>query len=104
MLTMLGPQVTAFLQQLSESAAQQQAPSRSLSRDEMIAETRQMALSMCAALGLSREPVSSISNIQIPGPAGEIPVRIYAPSSNAPAAMSLPALISITEEALSQGI
>ena len=41
----------------------------------------------------AREPVAHVEDRRIPGPAGEIPVRIYRPSARPSAAAPLPAVV-----------
>lgn len=68
--------VEAFLKQLAEAggpALNELSP----------VEARQMAAEL-AALGGEAEPVASIEDRTIPGPAGEIPVRIYTPAGEGP--------------------
>jgi len=72
----LDREVEAFLKQLAEAggpALNELSP----------AEARQTALQM-AALGGEAEPVASVVDRTIPGPAGEIPVRIYTPEGEGP--------------------
>lgn len=70
----LDPQVKVLLEQLSAGASQQPAPA--LSMTEKIAATRQRTGAL-AAFGFPSEPVSKVSDLDIPGPYGQIPVRLY---------------------------
>src|SRR5579884_3163536 len=72
----LDPQAQAFLDQLSAL----NAPPISAVPIEQARETIRM---MMAAPG-EPEPVAHVENRVIPGPAGDIPVRIYTPQGNAP--------------------
>ena len=47
------------------------------------------ALSTLAASAGEREPVHRVENRTVPGPAGDIPIRLYAPAADAP----LPVLV-----------
>ena len=73
----LDPNVRSFLQMLE---AQGGPPLESLPP----AEVRQMIREMTTQLGGTPEPVQSIENLRIPGPNGEIPIRIYTPATAAP--------------------
>jgi acetyl esterase len=48
------------------------------------AEARQMVIAMFSQAGGTPEPVHSIENLLIPGPDGEIPIRVYSPATPAP--------------------
>jgi hypothetical protein len=63
----LNPQVKVLLDQLSAGASQ--APA--LSMTEKIAATRQRTGAL-AAFGFPSEPVSKVSDLDIPGPYGQI--------------------------------
>ena len=73
----LDPQVKVLLEQLSAGASQQSAPA--LSMKEKIAAIRQR-MGALAAFGFPSEPVSKVSDLDIPGPSGHIPVRLYVPN------------------------
>ena len=45
------------------------------------------------ALGFPFEPVFRVENLDLPGPAGKIPVRLYAPQIKAPASKFIPTLV-----------
>jgi len=77
LLEELDPQVKVLLEQLSAGASQQPAPA--LSMTEKIAATRQRTGAL-AAFGFPSEPVSKVSDLDIPGPYGQIPVRLYVPN------------------------
>ena len=49
-----------------------------------VASAREVALQMVAATGGARTEVASVENRTIPGPLGEIPVRIYTPEGEGP--------------------
>jgi len=71
----LDPQVKAILDQMA-----------SLPRfEEMsVADARKQAIERSAAGKLPTLPVASVANRVIPGPAGDLPVRIYTPSGTGP--------------------
>ncbi len=64
---------------LDEMVASGQPPLNELP----VAEARE-ALRGVTALGGAPEPVAEISDWRIPGPAGDIPIRIYTPTGEAP--------------------
>jgi acetyl esterase len=72
----LDPQAQAFLDQLSAL----NAPAISAMSIEQARQTIRM---MMMAPG-EPEPVAHVENRMIPGPAGDIPVRIYTPQGNGP--------------------
>jgi acetyl esterase len=80
----LDPQVVALLQQMKASAAQQPPPDRSVSIEEKIAAVRRR-MQHFHPLGLPSEPVFRIENLDLPGPMGNIPVRLYVPQTETPA-------------------
>jgi acetyl esterase len=89
----LDPQVKALLEQIRANAAQHPAPSSNLSRQEKIAVTRQLMKSY-QSLRFPSESVSEIKDFDISGPAGKIPVRLYAPQiGNSSLPITLPVLI-----------
>src|SRR5262245_34683108 len=53
-----------------------------------VTEARAAIMAMVAAAG-DPEPVARVENRTIPGPQGDVPVRVYAPASTAP----LPVLV-----------
>ena len=73
----LDPQVRLLL----EAIAEQGGP-----RLESLppAEARQLAVEGLKAVAGEMEDVASIENLRIPGPGGEIPLRIYTPHGSAP--------------------
>jgi len=77
----LDPQAAAFLQMLAAS----NAPPLNTQTPEQARE----AIAGFIALAGEGEPVAAVENRSIPGPAGEIPVRIYTPSGQPP----FPALV-----------
>jgi acetyl esterase len=72
----LDPQAQAYLDQM---AALNAPPLHTLS-PELIRQATSMQLAMYG----EPEPVANVENRVIPGPAGDIPVRIYTPSGNGP--------------------
>jgi len=88
----LDPQVSALLQQFKASAAQQPPPDRTLRVDEKITAVRRR-MQHFHPLGLPSEPVSRIENLDLPGPTGRIPVRLYVPRAETSAPKSTPTLI-----------
>jgi acetyl esterase len=77
----LDPQVQAFLDQV---AAMNLPPLNTLS----VAEAREAAAALSEMHG-APEPVASVDNLGVPGPGGEIPVRVYTPEGSGP----LPVLV-----------
>ena len=73
----LNPQIVGLL---AEMQAKNAPPVQMLSPKE----ARETRNPMLAELGGSPEPVSNVVNRQIPGPAGDIPVRIYSPEGDGP--------------------
>jgi acetyl esterase len=73
----LDPNVRSLLDMF---AAQGGPPLESLSP----AEARELARAMTKHMGGTPEPVHSIENLRIPGPDGEIPVRVYTPTNPGP--------------------
>ena len=61
------------------------------SADEKIAETRYM-MNAFSAFGMPFEPIARVEDLDIPGPAGIIPVRLYAPET-APSQSGAPVLV-----------
>jgi acetyl esterase len=88
----LDPQVTALLEQLSADAIHPPATGQTLSTSEKIAAMRLM-VSGAAALGIPSEPVSAARDLDIPGPAGPIPVRLYVPHTQQPLPAAAPVLV-----------
>lgn len=85
----LDPQAEAFLAQLRSHPAAQ-ALSADLSSEQGRTALRQMARS---SSGPPSEPMSSITDIIIPGGAGNIPVRSYVPSVDAASTDPMPVLV-----------
>ncbi len=88
----LDPQVITLLRQLHANAALQPRPDRTLSAEEKIANLRQR-MRRCDARRFPFEPVFRVENINLPGPAGKIPVRLYVPQAEAPVAELMPTLV-----------
>ena len=78
----LNPQVAGFLQQLADMGAQ---PFHSMTP----VDARAAFDGLCASLPRSQAKIASAVDRKIPGPAGEIPVRIYTPEGSGP----FPALV-----------
>src|SRR5713226_3723237 len=72
----LDPQARAYLDQM----AALNAPAISSFPPEMARQAARMQLEM----GGESEPVAKVENRTIPGPAGEIPVRVYTPEGSGP--------------------
>jgi len=78
---MLSPKLDPNVRLLLQAAqAQGNPPLETLSP----VDARKQALADLTALGGTPEPVHSIETIRIPGPLGEIPIRIYTPDAPAP--------------------
>jgi acetyl esterase len=88
----LDPQVKALLDQFQASSAHQPAPHRALSADEAVVETRQSTATF-AALGIPAEPVARIDELELPGPAGIIPTRLYVPDTITTSAAFAPVFV-----------
>ena len=73
----LDAQIAGFLQQLEAAGAQ---PFHALPP----VEAREAFSKLNAMLPGSSAPVASIDNRSVPGPAGEIPVRVYTPEGDGP--------------------
>src|ERR1700742_4062430 len=78
----LDPQVDAVITRIKAELAQQPSSWRPLSADEKIAETRYM-MNAFSGFGRPFEPMARVEDIDIPGPAGMIPARLYAPGTAA---------------------
>jgi acetyl esterase len=78
------PQVQAFLKQLQDPAT----PKLNSLPPE---GARQMYVAMAQAMDAQNVPIGQVENRAIPGPAGEIPIRIYTPV--AAGAAPLPVLV-----------
>jgi acetyl esterase len=87
----LDPQVTVLLQQLKASDALRPLSDRTLSVREKIAGLRQM-MQRVQSQGFPFEPVFRVEHLDLPGPAGKILVRLYAPQIKAPRQF-MPALV-----------
>jgi acetyl esterase len=78
---MLSPKLDPIVRQLLQAAeAEGNPPLESLSPEE----ARKVAIESLKLVGGTMEPVGSMENLRIPGPDGEIPIRIYAPDAPAP--------------------
>lgn len=78
----LNPQVAGFLQQLADMGAK---PFHSMTP----VESRAAFGGLCGSLPRSTAKIASAVDRKIPGPAGEIPVRVYTPEGSGP----FPALV-----------
>jgi hypothetical protein len=74
-LNELDPQIKLLLEQLKAKAAQSPVSATPLSEQEKILAMRRMMVDF-VALGVPSEPVSRVTSFGIPGPAGEIPIRL----------------------------
>ena len=88
----LDPQVKTLLESFQTMAAQQLAPDHILSTAEKIAASRQMVRD-AVGLGIPSELVSIVEDLDIPGPGGQLPIRLYVPHSEDSFPESAPALI-----------
>ena len=73
----LAPDVEALLTQMEASAG---PPIHTLT----VAEVRKIAATRAPALTGKPEDVAAVENITIPGPAGDVPIRIYQPTAAEP--------------------
>lgn len=78
--TQLDPQAQALLNQIAAEEAKAPAPARSLSPAEQLAVGREGYRAVIPLAG-PPEQVSKVEDRQIPGPAVDIPVRIYTPGT-----------------------
>lgn len=72
----LAKEAEAFLKQLAETGGP--------AINELTPVEARQTLEQLAALGGEAEPVASVVDRTVPGPAGEIPVRIYTPAGAGP--------------------
>lgn len=91
MLEELDPQVKFLLGQLRASASQQPAPAYASSTEKIAAMRRRMRA--FAAFGFPFEEVSKVSDLNISGPSGTFPVRLYVPNTADSFTTSAPVLI-----------
>lgn len=75
--TRLAPDVEALLTQMEANAS---PPLHTM----MVAEARTAAANRSPAVTGEPEQVADVQNTTIPGPAGEVPIRIYLPAAAAP--------------------
>lgn len=73
----LHPQVAAFLDQLKA----QGAPSMATLPVEEVRASQQALITM---MGITPEPVAEVTDRTIPGPGGELPIRVYTPEGSGP--------------------
>src|SRR5437660_7892446 len=76
----LQPHVQAYLEQ--EKALNQ--PPISAQTPEQVRQAIRQAMEQEMAQSGGPEPVAHVENRTIPGPGGEIPIRIYTPQGNGP--------------------
>jgi acetyl esterase len=88
----LDPQVIALLQQFKASAALQPPRDRTLSVEQKVAGARQR-MRHYHPHGMPFEPVFRIENLDLPGPGGKLPIRVYVPRAEPPAPELMPALV-----------
>ncbi len=88
----LDPQVTALLHQLKASGALKPLRDRTLPVEEKVAQARER-MRYFQSLGLPFEPVFRVENLDLPGPGGKIPIRLYVPQTEPPAPELMPALV-----------
>jgi acetyl esterase len=85
-MSKLNPQVEALLEQFKSNTPRHPASAREASVTPEL-------LMMYGALGMPLEPVRLADDFDISGPAGSIPVRLYAPDTRAPSFESVPVLV-----------
>jgi len=85
-MSKLDPQVEALLEQFKANAPRHPSSARGASVTPEL-------LMMYGALGIAFEPVWRADDFDLPGPAGNIPVRLYASKARAPLCESTPMLI-----------
>ncbi len=73
----LDPQIAAVLQQAKAMGGKPV-------HQQTVAQARAALAMMCAMGGRSTATLADVANRTIPGPAGEIPVRIYTPTGDGP--------------------
>lgn len=93
MVSELDPQVKVLLEQSQATATQHPAPDHILTINEKMAALRQAISASAAALGIPSEGVAKVEDFNIPGPAGEMPVRLYVPHMEEPLAAAIPSLL-----------
>jgi acetyl esterase len=71
------PQAQAILDQIAEAGLPQ-------SSDLSVDEARRMMIERRKLVNAAPDPVGRVENRAIPGPGGEIPIRVYAPSGAGP--------------------
>lgn len=71
----LDPQAEAYLQQIATVPAWYELP---------VEDVRKQRVLMAPTMNGPAEPVKQVENCRIPGPAGEIPIRIYTPQGETP--------------------
>ena len=73
----LDPQIAAVL-------AQAKAMGGKPVHQQTVAEARAALAMMCAMGGRSTAPLADVANRTVPGPGGDIPIRIYTPNGDGP--------------------
>ena len=76
-MTALAPEIRALLDRMAASG-------RPPLERQSVAQARAFHVQDAAALGGEPVPVATVDDRRIPGPAGELPVRVYTPEGEAP--------------------
>ncbi len=77
----LDPKLQAFMERTGLLTKPGSAPRRP---EVILAESRESVKQATVAPGSTLEPVAHIENLVIPGPAGDLPVRLYTPEGIGP--------------------
>ena len=77
----LDPNLQAFMEQTGLLKKPGSVPRRP---EVLLAEERESVKQATVAPGSTLEPVAHIENLVIPGPAGDLPVRLYTPEGLGP--------------------
>src|SRR5829696_3058235 len=77
LVTALAPEIRALLDRMAASG-------RPPLERQSVAQARAFHVQDAAALGGELVPVAAVADRRIPGPAGELPVRVYTPEGEAP--------------------
>ena len=77
----LDPHLKAFMEQTGLLMKPGKAPRRP---EELLAELRESVKQTTVAPDSTQESVAQIENLVIPGPAGDLPVRLYTPEGKGP--------------------
>ena len=87
----LDPQVVPILEALRAGSGHEPTAAPAPSLEAKVAQMREQ-MTAFAAFGLPEEPVADVVDFRVPGPAGDIPLRLYVPILGG-AAVPLPALV-----------